>query len=204
VFYRRKLTALLMGLFKRERASVLYAVWVVISMIPAFALYKIGGDTIDEKFANPKFVAWALCATGLFMIATALVKTRDKDRSGDLSHIKALVMGVAQAVAMLPGVSRSGSTIATARFLGVKPKDAAEFSFIMSIPVIGGAAFLKLLKHHKGITATQSWQYGVGAIVAGIVGFVAIKTFVALLGRGKLWAFGVYCVVAGAAALIFL
>ena len=207
IFYRRKLTALLMGLFSLERASVLYAAWVAISMIPAGIFYALTGSSLEEKYENPLFVAWALCAAGVFMTATALLKNKRAGDAAETPPVKwwqAFVMGVAQAVAMLPGVSSSGSTIATARFLGVKPKDAAEFSFIMSIPVIGGAALLKLLKHYKELSAAQSWQYGIGAIVAGIVGFIAIKTFVALLGKGRLWVFGVYCIIVGALALMLL
>ena len=213
IFYRRKLLALLLGIFMRERASLLYAAWVVLSMIPAGIAYALGGKGIEDKFGNPHFVAWALCATGLFMLATSLLTTPpsghpsaewNTSRARVPGWLQALVMGVAQAIALLPGVSRSGSTIAAARFLGVKPAEAAEFSFIMSIPVIGGATLLHLVKHAKDISATQSWQYAVGALVAGVVGIIAIKSLVALLGKGKLWCFGVYCIVAGALALAFL
>ena len=206
VFYRRRFTALAAGLFALERASLSYAAWVVLSIVPAGVLYALTGSSLEAKYENPAFVAWALCFTGIFLIATAFAGTKSKN-GGEKIPVKwyqALAMGVAQAVAMLPGVSRSGSTIAAARFFGVKPEAAAEFSFIMSVPVIAGAALLKILKHHEHIGAGQKLQYGAGAIIAGIVGFLAIKTFVALLGKGKLWMFGVYCIAVGALALAFL
>ena len=211
IFYRRKFAALLTGIFSFERASVLYAAWVVLSMIPAGILYALTGSSLEEKYEEPIFVARALIAAGIFMTATVLLKNKQSEQNekarmsaNPIKWYQALAMGVAQAIAMLPGVSRSGSTITMARFFGVRPKDAAEFSFIMSVPVIGGAALLKILKHHNEISAAQSLQYGVGAIVAGIVGIIAIKTFVALLDKGRLWVFGVYCIVVGAVSFVLI
>lgn len=218
LFYRKKLLALLSGLFAGKRGSVVYAAWVLLSMAPVAAVYAVGKDAIESQYDNPAFVAWALCATGAVLSATALAGRRnakkmsalDADGGARFKWLHALAMGAAQAVAMLPGVSRSGSTIAAATLMGVKPKEAAEFSFIMSIPVIGGAVLLDILKIAKGadVAAAEAgfaaWQYAAGAALAGIVGLAAIKGLIALLGKGKLWGFGVYCIVVGATALCFL
>jgi len=204
IYYRKKLLELLTGLFRGERNSVLYAVWVGVSMVPAGICHKVLAEQVKAAYTSPFFTAGAMCVTGIVLISTALVKMK-KDESGSTFGWKqALIMGLAQAVALLPGISRSGSTIAAGRFAGVKPKDAAEFSFIMSIPVIAGAAFLDLVKNHGELSSEQGWQYAVGAAVAGVVGFAAIKWFVGLLSKGKLWMFGIYCYVVGGVVLVIL
>ena len=207
-FYHKKLLSLLTGLFAGKRDSIAYAAWVLLSMVPVAIIYAVGKDAIESKYDSPVFVAWMLCATGVVLSATAFIGKRGGDDVVRFKWFHALAMGAAQAVAMLPGVSRSGSTIATATLLGVKPKEAAEFSFIMSIPVIGGAVLLDILDLFKDTGADEAkfaaWQYAAGAAIAGIVGLAAIKGLVALLGKGKLWGFGVYCIIVGVTALCFL
>jgi Uncharacterized bacitracin resistance protein len=214
LFYRKKLLAILAGLFAGRRESVVYAAWVLLSMAPVAVVYAAGKDAVESQYDNPAFVAWALCATGAVLAATAFAGGRRAKQCADsgggvrFKWLHALAMGAAQAAAMLPGVSRSGSTIAAATLMGVKPKEAAEFSFIMSIPVIGGAVLLDVLKMAKGAedaaAGFAAWQYAAGAAIAGVVGLAAIKGLIALLGKGKLWGFGVYCIFVGAAALCFL
>jgi len=207
IFYRKKLTELLLGLFRGKRESVLYAVWVGVSMVPAGICYKAFAELVKAAYASPMFTAGAMCVTGIVLIATALLREDKHTGQCPVVHFtwkQALIMGIAQAVALLPGISRSGSTIAAGRFAGVKAKDAAEFSFIMSIPVIAGAAFLDLVKNHGELSSDQAWQYAVGAAVAGVVGFAAIKWFVGLLSKGKLWMFGAYCYAVGTVVLVIL
>ena len=141
VFYWRKLFALVVGLFRFEKASLLYALWVLVSMIPAGIVFSVMGDEIDKTFDNPMLISAMLCVTGLILISLYFVNRRP-ERKRPFNGWDALIMGVAQAVAMLPGISRAGSTICAGRFAGVKPAEAAEFSFIMSLPVIAGAVFV--------------------------------------------------------------
>ena len=122
-------------------------------------------------------------------------------------------MGVGQAIAVLPGISRSGTSISFGRLFGLGPKQAAEFSFVMSIPVIAGAALLEFAETGRIQAALDGaeipgFPVAVGpalaaAALAGAVGYAALRTVVRVLDRGAFWMFGPYCLVAGALAWIF-
>lgn len=118
----------------------------------------------------------------------------------------ALAIGFGQAVAMLPGVSRSGTTIWVARLLRVPSAEAARFSFLMSVPVIGGAAWMEILHlidsptemaTAESVSTTPLWMIVVGAVVAGLVGYASLALLVRMLQRGRFRWFGVYCLVVG-------
>jgi undecaprenyl-diphosphatase len=116
----------------------------------------------------------------------------------------ALLMGVAQAFALVPGISRSGATVVTGLWAGVEVREAAAFSFLMAIPAIAGAAVLKLPEVVGGGPIPGGSAMAVGSVVAGITGIAAIRIFVAMLRSGSFHRFGVYCWVVGAAFLLFL
>ena len=203
VFYRRKLLALIAGLFRFERASLLYALWVLVSMIPAGLVFAVMGDELDKAFDDPMLVSGMLCVTGLILLSLLLVNRRP-ERSRSFNWLDAVIMGVAQAVAMLPGISRAGSTICAGRFAGVKPSQAAEFSFLMSLPVIAGAVFVDVVKDGVSVAGLSTTNCVVGAVVAAVVGWVAIGTLVRILNSGKFWMFGVYCIAVGLASMALL
>ena len=114
-------------------------------------------------------------------------------------------MGIAQAIAILPGVSRSGMTLAAARASKVEPEKAAEFSFLMSVPPIAGAALLEIvdaLKAAEPVVAEVSWGLTIyGAALAAVVGYFALALLLRSLRSDKFWLFGPYCVVAGVVAI---
>ena len=203
IFYRRKLLSLIGGVLKFERTSLLYALWVLLSMVPAGILYAIGGDELEKTYDSPLFVSGMICVTGALLLSLFVITGR-AERKRSFGWSDALLMGLAQAIAMLPGISRSGSTIAIGRFAGVKPAEAAEFSFIMSLPVIGGAVLMDVLKDGVAVSGLSTASCVVGAIVAGLVGLAAIGTLVKILNKGKFWMFGVYCLVVGAASMLLI
>ena len=203
VFYRAKLLALLLGFFRGERAALLYALWVFVSMIPAGAMYVWKGDAVETAYGSPLAVSVLLMVTGAALLSLYVVEHR-APRRRPFGWFDALLMGVFQMIAMLPGVSRSGSTIFVARLMGVKPADAAEFSFIMSLPVIGGAVLVEILKDGVSPGGLDPWHCLAGAAVAAVVGWLAIGGLIRLLGRGRFHWFGFYCVAAGAASLALL
>lgn len=203
VFYRRKLFALAVGLFRFEKASLLYALWVLVSMIPAGIVFSVMGDEIDKTFDNPMLISAMLCVTGLILISLYFVNRRP-ERKHSFSGWDALIMGVAQAVAMLPGISRAGSTICAGRFLGVKPAEAAEFSFIMSLPVIAGAVFVEVVKDGVSVAGLSTTNCVAGALIAAVVGWIAIGTLVRILNSGRFWMFGVYCIAVGLVSMALL
>jgi len=201
VVYRRKFLALLAGVFRFERLSVLYVLWVLFSMIPAGVVYLFRGDDFEAAYDSPMLVGAMLCVTGLMLIALRVLPQRSERRMGGW---QAVLMGCAQAVAMIPGISRSGSTIAAARFAGVSRFEAAEFSFIMSMPVIAGAVLLKLVQTGNLASEMSAGMCLIGAGVAFVVGLGAIHLLVRTLNRGKFWMFGIYCLVAGVVSMVLV
>ena len=173
---------------------------VVLSAVPAGIVGILFKDQLEAAFAAPKMVGGALIFTGLVLTATKFLPKGDKD----VSFVRALLMGLAQAVAILPGVSRSGMTLAAARASKVDAEKSAEFSFLMSAPPIAGAALLELLKALKADEATVEVSWGLtiyGCVLAAVVGYFALKLLVRSLKGRWFWLFGPYCLVAGALTL---
>ena len=179
-----------------------YMLKVVVSAVPAGIIGVLFKDQLEEAFASTKMVGGALIFTGIVLTATRFIPKGDKD----VSFVRALWMGVAQAVAILPGVSRSGMTLAAARASKVEAEKSAEFSFLMSAPPIAGAAMLELLKSLKesgaAETAEVSWGLTIyGCLLAAIVGYFSLKLLLKSLKGRWFWLFGPYCVLAGILAL---
>ena len=176
-----------------------YMAKVVLSAVPAGIVGVLFKDVLEEAFSSPSFVGGALVFTGVVLTATRFLPKGDKD----VSFLRALLMGIAQAVAILPGVSRSGMTLAAARAAKVDGEKAAEFSFLMSAPPIAGAAMLEVLKAVKageaaaGGAETEWWLCIFGAALAAAVGWFALKVLVASLKGRWFWLFGPYCLFAG-------
>ena len=182
-----------------------YAFKVVVSAIPAGIVGVLFKDELEAAFASPRMVGAALIFTGVVLTATRLLPRGERE----VGFFQAIVMGIAQAVAILPGVSRSGMTLAAARASKVEAAKSAEFSFLMSAPPIAGAALLEVMKCAKEASeataaAETSWGLTVyGAILAAVVGFVSLKLLLRSLKSNKFWLFGPYCVIAGLLAVFF-
>ena len=178
-----------------------YMLKVVLSAVPAGIVGVLFKDQLEAAFASPKMVGGALIFTGLVLTATKFLPKGDKD----VSFGRALAMGVAQAVAILPGVSRSGMTLAAARASKVDAEKSAEFSFLMSAPPIAGAALLELLKSLKATEPALEVSWGLtiyGCVLAAVVGYFALMLLVRSLKGRWFWLFGPYCLVAGTLTLI--
>ena len=182
-----------------------YVAKVALSAIPIGIVGILFRHRLADAFASPAFVGGALMFTGCVLTLTRFLPKGDRD----VSFLRAFLMGLAQAVAILPGVSRSGMTLAAARATKVDGEKAAEFSFLMSAPPIAGAAILETLKALRGAepaaAATEtSWGLCIfGAIVAAIVGWFALKVLVSSLKGRWFWLFGPYCIVAGLLTVLF-
>ena len=180
-----------------------YMAKVVLSAVPAGIVGVCFKDSIETAFASPKMVGAALLFTGAVLTATRFLPKGGKG----VSFLRAFLMGVAQAVAILPGVSRSGMTLAAARAAKVDAERAAEFSFLMSAPPIAGAALFEVLEAvcgtaEVGASVETGWGLCVlGAVLAAVVGWFALKLLVASLKGRWFWLFGPYCFVAGALTL---
>ncbi|MBO7298592.1 MAG: undecaprenyl-diphosphate phosphatase [Kiritimatiellae bacterium] len=202
IFYRKRILELIQGVFKLEKFALLYLLWIIISMIPAGILYLMLGDSLKGIYDNPTIVACLLLVTGILMLSFKYLDKRDSNK--ELSPVKAFLIGCAQAFAVLPGISRSGSTIWTARLLRIKPEQAAEFSLFMSMPVIIGATLVEMLEAENTNSILQTYSIAellIAMCVTCIVGCLAIKLLVKTLVNRKFWIFGIYCI---AVALISL
>ena len=182
-----------------------YMLKILLSSVPAgivgVLLMKVYSEAL-KSLESPAPVGVALIFTGFILTATRFLPKGGKD----VSCGRALWMGLAQAIAILPGVSRSGMTIAAARISGVEAERCAEFSFLMSAPPIAGAALLELLKGLGEATSAPevSWPLTIyGAVLSAVVGYFSLKVLLRSLKSRWFWLFGPYCLLVGIAVLVF-
>lgn len=185
---------------KKDDPQVKLIGFILISMIPAMAVGFTLKDYIEDIFMNPFLVSIMLIITGIMLFLTRLVG----DTTKPLTPAKSLLIGIAQSFAMIPGVSRSGSTISTALFLGIKREDAANFSFLMLIPVIAGAMLLQLLELMEvGVDDAQMLSLFVGFLTAFVSGYYALKYLILILKKRGFHYFAYYCWAVGGAGLLY-
>ena len=192
------------GLFKCEmNAETKYVLNIVVSMIPVGIVGVFFKDYVEEVFGSGLvMVGCMLLVTAALLTFSFYAKPRQKDK---ISIKDAFIIGLAQACAVMPGLSRSGSTIATGLLLGNKKESLAQFSFLMVIPPILGEALLDILKSVKGEEAfggIDALPLTVGFIAAFVSGCLACKWMINIVKKGKLIYFGIYCAIAGAVTLI--
>lgn len=178
----------------RQDTFARLVVLILITMIPTGIAYVVFKDYLEAAFGQPRLVAGMLLVTGVLLFLT-IFKGRTE---GSVSPIKAFLIGVAQSVAMIPGISRSGSTICTAIYLNVGQEEAANFSFLMVLPVIIGAAVLKFGDAFGSGAATDTLPLILGTLVAYLSGILAIKIVIAFVRKGNLSWFAYYCFAVGA------
>ena len=168
----------------------LWDIYVIVATLPAVGVGLFLKDSIESIFDNILVTFTMLAVTGMIMLLTRKLS----DRKMPVSCPRALLIGMAQAVAILPGLSRSGSTIFTGMLLGINRETAARFSFIMSIPAILGAAVLKLGDLVSAPPAQQELvNIGAGTIASAISGYFAIILLMGIIKKGGLRWFGYYC-----------
>jgi len=169
---------------------------VIVGSIPIAIIGLLFSDVIEDFFLNPFPVAVAFICTGILLFLT---KWKGRERN-EITYLNALLVGVAQAFALIPGVSRSGLTIAVALLLGVERTKAAKFSFILAIPAVIGAAIKESLKCNFMEVNVSSILIGV--LIAMIVGYFTLKLLLGIVRKSKLHWFSPYCWLVGATVLI--
>jgi len=200
IVYRRRVGALIVGLVRRNPEDFSYVLKLVVATLPAVVLVLIAGD-----FLNARFESVGTAGVGLLLTGAILWTTRRTVKDARLpapSWTAALLIGCAQALAIIPGISRSGATVATALALGVAPAAAAEFSFLMSVIAISGAAVHSLPE----LTSVDSGAIApllIGAVAALIAGIAAIGLFVRLLQTRAFHYFAYYTWAVGGAVLVW-
>ncbi len=205
----KEIVWILRGLFKWDgamNAEQRYALAILVSMIPVGIVGVFFKDYVEEIFGAGLFVVGCcLLLTAALLIFSYYAKPRRKEY---VSLGDAFIIGLAQAAAVLPGLSRSGSTIATGLLLGNKKEKLAQFSFLMVIPPILGEALLDVMKAMKEGTEAATAGIGLWPLVAGFLaafvsGCLACRWMIGIVRRGKLIYFGIYCAIVGL-LLIFL
>lgn len=214
-FYGAVVLRLLGGMFvrsatwERRREAWEYAGKIVLSALPAVIVYFCFKDFVDGMFENAKMVGALLMFTGAVLIGTRYLPRGGKA----VSFPRALLMGLGQALALLPGVSRSGMTLASARAGRVDPEKSAEFSFLMSAPLIMGAALLEVVDDLMAdyssalLRETDEISWGLtiyGCLLAAVVGYFSLMLLVRALKGKWFWLFGPYCLLAGLLTLILV
>ncbi len=175
-------------------ATQKYIFAIVIGTLPAIIIGFLFKDVISEAFENIRIVAVTLMITGIILLTTKFIKTKLKD----IGNGSALLVGIAQAMAIVPGISRSGITISLGMHLGIAPEKAAKFSFLLAIPTIIGAGLLTGLDLNESSEPTLSWSVLiVGFLSSLIIGWISLKWLLGLIRSGKFHWFGVYCVLLG-------
>ena len=195
---------ILKGLFKFEmNAETKYVLNIIVSMIPVGIVGVFFKDYVEEVFGSGLLiVGCCLLLTALLLIFSYYARPRQK---AHISMKDAFIIGLAQAAAVLPGLSRSGSTIATGLLLGNKKESLAQFSFLMVIPPILGEALLDVLKAVKGEAVMGDIgmvPLCVGFLAAFVSGCIACKWMVNIVKKGKLIYFGIYCAIVGAVLIV--
>jgi undecaprenyl-diphosphatase len=212
-FYRETITSILKSSLKGFQGGALglksasasdpplyYALMIIAASIPTGFIGVLFKDQLEGLFASVFWTGVTFIINGLLLLTVVWAKDREREVS-DIKWWEAAAIGVAQGIAIVPAISRSGATITLALFMGMKREKAAEFSFLLSIPAILGALALKLRSHGDVHSALS---LGTGFIASLVVGYFSLILLVALMKKGKFQWFGYYCVAVGAAVLAFM
>ena len=212
--FRNDLYKILSGLFSNDKKQIYFSYTILISMIPAVIVGLFFEDIIKELFSgkNKSLVHvmgedYILFLVGSMLLITAsllLLADKSKPTNKNITFFTSLIIGFAQAIAILPGISRSGTTIATSVLLGIDKEESARFSFLMSVPLIIGV----MLKEIYSLFIIQSYTVDyldlfIGFITAFIVGIFACKWMINLVKNSQLKYFSYYCILIGIGVIVF-
>jgi len=201
VIFRKEVIQIIKGLFQfKNNEEFQFALKIIISMIPATIIGLMFEKELEAFFnGNVLLVGFMLLITGLLLFLADKAKKTDKN----VSYTNAFIIGISQAIAMLPGISRSGATISSSVLLGVDRTKAARFSFLMVVPLILG----KVAKDFMGGSISFSDErfdvLMIGFVAAFISGLLACNWMISLVRNSKLYYFSAYCFIVGALAIIY-
>lgn len=194
-FFRKDIIDIFKGLLtKKWNESKKFSLSILISMIPAVFIGLLYEDFINSLFnGNLILVAAMLYITGLLLFLSDFLKLKKKE----ITYKNSFIIGLAQAIAILPGISRSGATIATSVIMGIDREKAARFSFIMVIPLIFGSMFKSMIDYDFNFESFNIISLLIGFISAFITGLFACKWMIRLVKSSKLYYFSIYCWIVG-------
>jgi len=206
VVFRKEILRLLQGLFRfKFNDETDYILKIIVSMIPVFIVGVFFKDQVESLFTSLSVVGAALIVTAglLFFSDLASKKFKENSSRNGIAFWQALAIGVGQALAVIPGLSRSGTTISTGLICGVKRENVAQFSFLMVLVPILGEAFLSVVGGEIGASSAGVAALALAFVSAFVSGLFACKIMIALVKKAELKWFAIYCACAGLAVLIF-
>ena len=198
IYFRKEI----LSLFSRDK---LLAFHIVVASIPTFIIGFLLKDAVEELFSRPHIVGYMLIVTGLLLIAATLYNRLNRAKPRErIGIINSLIVGVAQGIAVIPGISRSGATIGAGILSGIDKEKAFRFSFLLAIPAILGANLLKCGNIGAGFVSGDCLYLLSGAFVAMIVGLVSIGLLLRVVKTNRLYLFGIYCILAASLIITLL
>ncbi len=211
VYYRERLLHILKDLFKHmspskiktgeylENESVRLSGYILLSMIPAGIVGFTMKEEIEQLFINPVLVSFLLIVTGMLLFFTRYMKRLDSHNNA----VKSFLIGIAQAFAILPGISRAGSTISAALFLRIGREEAANFSFLMVLPILAGAMLKEMVDLFEAGIQLGMMPLAVGFLTSFLSGYAALTYLIILLKKDKFHYFSYYCWFIGITGVIY-
>jgi undecaprenyl-diphosphatase len=203
VYFRHEISQLIVGIWKRQSQSIRVFLLIILATLPAVIVGFTLQKHIEAIFSSLRLIGISFIITAVILLATSRIK-RGETKLEKMSWLDSLLIGLMQAVAILPGVSRSGSTISAGLFRKLEPKAAFLFSFYLSIPAIAGAFLLSILELRHGAPGQSLYlsQSLVGMVISAVVGYFAIGLLGKILANSKLYYFGFYCLALGLLVLL--
>lgn len=180
-------------------------IYIIVGTIITIALALPFNDVAEHLVFHPALVGGLLIITGGVLFLSEYLSKKREGSSQQVSLKQSILIGLAQGVAVLPGFSRSGWTMATGLFAGLDRATSARYSFLLSIPIILGASMVyPLVKINVAEAVTYNWlAISVGTVVSGVVGYLCIKYFMKFISKFSLNIFGYYCVIMGVFTMVF-
>lgn len=202
--FRKQIWQLLKALFKfRYNDETDYILKICVSMIPVFVVGVFFKDYVEQLFNSLYVVAGALLLTAALLFFSDRAKqAKENSHRNGISYLQAFIIGLGQAVAVVPGLSRSGTTISTGLLVGVKRETVAQFSFLMVIVPILGESLLSLVGGEIGASSVGLLPLALGFVSAFVSGLFACKVMIALVKKAKLKWFALYCLVVALAIFV--
>jgi len=198
--FRKDISEIFYGLFSGVKKEIGFSLKIILSMFPATIVGILWEEEIESLFGGN------LILVGYMLIVTALLlflADKAKSNSKNIRFLDSIIIGFSQAIAILPGISRSGATISTSVLLGVDKEKSARFSFLMVVPLILGKMIKDIISGEISFSSSESLPLLLGFISAFIVGIIACKWMIKIVKNSQLKYFSFYCLVIGISIIIF-
>jgi len=183
-----------------KRSHVMLMLWIIAGTVPTAIIGLVFKSPLEALFGDVDKVGFMLLCTGLILAVTRFISMEHNKRR-DVGLITALVVGISQGLAIIPGISRSGTTIVCGMLCGMERELSARFSFLLSIPAIIGAMALQI--GSEGLSRSDIISLSLGFLSSAIVGFIALKILMGMVRRGRLSYFAPYCWALGLSIIVF-